>query len=159
MAPPDPILGTGAAFKKDTSSDKINLGVGAYRDEDGKPYVFKSVKKVEEALMKKNPNKEYLPIDGTPEFCSGARNLIFGKDSPAVQQKRVATCQSISGTGALSLGFSFLNQYLPRLIYISSPTWLNHKNIIDFCGLKWIEYPYYNAKTRGSDIPAMIKFL
>jgi aspartate/tyrosine/aromatic aminotransferase len=59
----------------------------------------------------------------------------------------------------LSLGFTFLSEYLPRLVYISDPTWLNHKNIIEHAGLKWVEYPYYNAKSRGSDIPAMIKFL
>lgn len=109
--------------------------------------------------MKKNPNKEYLPIEGTPQFGTGTRNLLFGKDSKVLQENRVATCQSISGTGALSLGFTFLSEHLPRLIYISDPTWLNHKNIIEHTTLKWVEYPYYNSKTRGSDIPAMIKFL
>lgn len=108
MAPPDPILGTAVAFKNDSSSDKINLGIGAYRDSDGKPYVFKAVKAAEEAIMKRNQNKEYLPIEGSAEFCQGARNLLFGKNSLAVSENRVATCQSLSGTGALSLGFQFL---------------------------------------------------
>lgn len=66
MAPPDPILGTAIAFKNDKSADKVNLGIGAYRDKDGKPYVFKIVKKVEEQILKSGANKEYLPIDGSP---------------------------------------------------------------------------------------------
>ena len=94
-----------------------------------------------------------------PEFCTGARNLILGKDSQAIKENRVATCQSLSGTGALYLGFDFLKNYLPRFVYIPNPTWLNHKNILNDCNMKWIEYPYYDAKTRGSNIPAMIKFL
>jgi aspartate aminotransferase len=71
----------------------------------------------------------------------------------------VATCQTLSGTGALSLGFDFLSEYLPRFVYISNPTWLNHKNIIEHVGLKWIEYPYYDEKTRGFNFEAMTKFL
>ncbi len=71
-----------------------------------------------------------MPIDGLPAFCKGARNILFGDDSPAIKDNRIATCQSISGTGSLSLGFTFLSEQLPRLIYISDPTWLNHKNII-----------------------------
>lgn len=69
------------------------------------------------------------------------------------------SCQAISGTGALYIGFEFLKTYLPRFVYIPNPTWLNHKNILDDCGLKYIEYPYYNPKTRGSNIPEMIQFL
>ena len=71
----------------------------------------------------------------------------------------MATCQSISGTGAVYLGFDFLRHYLPRPVYIPNPTWLNHKNIIDDCSLKWTEYPYYKAETKGSNIPAMVKYL
>lgn len=82
--------------------------------------------------------EEYLPIDGLASFCSGARNLILGDDSPAVKENRVATCQSLSGTGALYIGFEFLRLYLPRFVYIPSPTWLNHKNVIDDVHLKWI---------------------
>ena len=103
--------------------------------------------------------QEYLPIDGLAEFNTGARNLLFGADSVAIKEGRVATCQAISGTGALSLGFTFLSQYLPRWVYISDPTWLNHKNIIEHTGLKWVEYPYYDPKTKGFNFEAMIKFL
>ena len=71
----------------------------------------------------------------------------------------MATTQTLSGTGALYIGFDFLKHHLPRFVYIPDPTWLNHKNIIEDCGLKWIEYPYFNSKTLGSNIPGMIKFL
>ncbi len=100
-----------------------------------------------------------MPIDGLADFNTGARNLLFGADSPAIKEERIATCQSISGTGALSLGFTFLSQYLPRWIYISDPTWLNHKNIIEHTGLKWVEYPYYDPKTKGFNFEAMVKSL
>lgn len=103
--------------------------------------------------------QEYLPVDGLPGFITGARNLILGPDSEAIKSQRVATVQALSGTGALSLGFTFLSQYLPRWVYISNPTWLNHKNIIEHVNLKWIEHPYYNPKTRGFDFEAMIKYL
>jgi aspartate/tyrosine/aromatic aminotransferase len=84
MAPPDPILGTALAFQKDPSQDKINLGIGAYRDGDGKPYVFKAVEEAEEIIRKNKHNKEYLPIDGSAPFCEGARRLLLG-DCPAVK--------------------------------------------------------------------------
>lgn len=71
----------------------------------------------------------------------------------------MASTQSLSGTGALFLGFTFISQYLPRLIYISNPTWLNHKNVIDNCGLKWAEYPYFDAKTRGFNFNGMVSYL
>ena len=71
----------------------------------------------------------------------------------------MATCQSISGTGAVYIGFDFLRAYLPRNVYIPNPTWLNHKNILDDCRLNWSEYPYYKPETKGSNIPAMVKYL
>eukprot|EP00178_Gracilaria_changii_P020136 TRINITY_DN5849_c0_g1_i1.p2 TRINITY_DN5849_c0_g1~~TRINITY_DN5849_c0_g1_i1.p2 ORF type:complete len:104 (-),score=9.28 TRINITY_DN5849_c0_g1_i1:989-1300(-) len=78
MAPPDAILGTNVAFQKDTSDNKIHLGVGAYRDSNGKPYTFKIVQKIENSLHGKVQNHEYLLIDGLPDFVKGARNLVFG---------------------------------------------------------------------------------
>ena len=85
--------------------------------------------------------------------------MIIGPNNPAIQENRVVSSQSISGTGALYICFDFIKHYLPRDVYIPNPTWLNHKNIIEDCNLKWIEYPYYNPETKGSNIPAMLKFL
>ena len=106
-----------------------------------------------------NSIQEYLPTDGWGDFCTGARNIIFGEDSPAVKEGRIATLQSISGTGCLYIGFQFVTKFFKRLIYIPDPSWLNHYNIIEDCHLKWMEYPYYNPETKGSNIPAMLKFL
>lgn len=84
MAPPDPILGVTEAFKRDKSDKKINLGVGAYRDDNGKPYVLGSVRKAEALVEKENLDKEYAPISGLPEFNTASAKLVFGDDSPVI---------------------------------------------------------------------------
>lgn len=160
MAPPDPILGTAVAFKADTDANKINLGIGAYRDDGGNPYVFNVVRKVEQEILNdKKLDKEYLPIDGLASYITGTQKLLFGAENSILKEGRVASVQTISGTGSLRVGFEFLGSYLPRTVLISNPTWLNHKAIIEKSKLKWVEYPYYNDKTKGVDIEGMIKFL
>ena len=93
MGPPDAILGISEAFKKDTSPKKVNLGVGAYRNDQGKPHVLPSVIKAEEKLSNLNVDKEYLPISGLADFTSAAAKLAFGEKSPVITQKLV--CQQI----------------------------------------------------------------
>ncbi|XP_031472802.1 uncharacterized protein LOC116245309 [Nymphaea colorata] len=83
--------------------------------------------------------QEYLDMDGLPEFVSGARNLLFGADSQAVKQHRIASLQSISGTGALGIAFDFIAKYLPRVVYISSPTWAIHRTLIEKHHLKGLK--------------------
>ena len=160
MAPPDPILGTATAYKEDKDSNKVNLGIGAYRDNDGIPYVFKVVKKVEaEIIADKKLDKEYLPIEGLASFVTGSQKLIFGEDSPALKEGRVGSLQTLSGTGSLRIGFEFLAKYNPRTVYVSNPTWLNHKNILTKANLKFVDYTYYNPKTLSVDINGMIASL
>lgn len=89
MGPPDPILGVTEAFKKDTNPKKINLGVGAYRDDNGKPYVLPCVKEAEKKVASSNLDHEYLPIGGNANFCQAAAELAFGADSPIVKDKVV----------------------------------------------------------------------
>jgi aspartate/tyrosine/aromatic aminotransferase len=108
MAPPDAILGVTDAFKRDTNPNKINLGVGAYRDDNSKPYVLECVKIAEAALAKENLDKEYTQITGVPEFCAASAKLAFGENSPALLNGLNATAQTISGTGALKVGSEFL---------------------------------------------------
>ena len=128
MAPADPILGLTAGFKADKNPKKVNLGVGAYRDNNGKPYVFPIVRKVEAAIVADTTlDKEYLPIDGLQDFNKGARGVLFGWDSPLVSDPRVATIQTLSGTGALRVIADFLAKFKPGALYVSSPTWGNHK--------------------------------
>lgn len=158
QAPPDPILGVTEAFRKDDSADKLNLGVGAYRTEEGKPMVLRVVRKAEQHMLEKNLNKEYLPIQGLADFCNCTVELLLGNNSKAVQEKRVATVQSLSGTGSLRVGAAFIEKFLPgTTIYLSDPTWGNHKNIFADAGLEWKTYRYFDPKTIGLDFAGMME--
>ncbi|RPD63009.1 PLP-dependent transferase [Lentinus tigrinus ALCF2SS1-7] len=155
--PPDPILGVTEAFKADKDPRKINLGVGAYRDENGKPYVLNAVKQAEEILVKQNPDKEYLPITGLPEFTQAAAKLAYGSDSVPLNESRIAVTQSISGTGALRIGGAFLGRFYPhtRTIYLPVPSWGNHTPIFRDSGLEVKGYRYFDKKTVGLDFQGM----
>ncbi|DBA88905.1 hypothetical protein WJX79_000402 [Trebouxia sp. C0005] len=161
QAPPDAILGITEAFKADNDSKKLNLGVGAYRTEEGKPLVLKSVKKAEQKVVNDpNANKEYLGIAGNPDFCKLSAKLAFGADSKALQEGRAATVQSLSGTGSLRVGAEFLALHYPlKLIYIPSPTWANHNKIFPLAGIQIRNYRYYKPSTRGLDFEGMCEDL
>ncbi|KAI9609912.1 hypothetical protein H4Q26_006901 [Puccinia striiformis f. sp. tritici PST-130] len=126
--PPDPILGVTEAFKACTSPLKMNLGVGAYRDQDGKPFVLPSVRQAEAAIVAAKHDKEYLGITGFTEFTKHAALLAYGADSAPLKEGRIAITQSISGTGALRIGGAFLQRFYPhsKSIYLPTPTWGNH---------------------------------
>jgi aspartate aminotransferase len=159
LAPPDPILGTAIAFKNDTHPQKMNLGVGAYRTDEGTPLVFKSVREAERRIFEdQSINKEYLPIDGLDSFNKLSRELILGSDSPAVRENRVATVQALSGTGSLRIGAEFLKTHFNApCVYFSKPTWGNHLDIFRRAGFSDIrEYPYYKEQTRGLDFEGFI---
>jgi len=126
MAPPDPILSLTTGFKADKDPKKVNLGVGAYRDNNGKPYVFPIVKKVEQEIVNANLDKEYAPIEGVEDFIKGSKMVAFGWDHPDVTSGRVATCQCLSGTGGLRTLAEFLRKFRNAPIYLSKPTWSNH---------------------------------
>ncbi|XP_025831489.1 aspartate aminotransferase, mitochondrial [Agrilus planipennis] len=153
MGPPDAILGVTEAYKKDTNPKKINLGVGAYRDDEGKPYVLPSVRKAEEKLRSKNLDKEYAPISGPPEFCKNSILLALGEDSEHVKNGLNATVQGISGTGSLRIGAAFLNAFFPgpKVVYVPTPTWGNHIPLFKHSGLDVKYYKFYDAKTCGFD--------
>ncbi|KAI5054587.1 hypothetical protein GOP47_0030553 [Adiantum capillus-veneris] len=131
QAPEDPIIGVTTAFSKDPSPVKLNVGVGAYRCEEGKPYVPQVVREAELRLLNDlSRNKEYLPITGNPQFTGLSAKLIFGEDSPALNQKRVCTVQCLSGTGSIRVGAEFLaKHYAHKTVYIPIPTWGNHPTI------------------------------
>jgi len=153
MGPPDPILGVTEAFKRDTNPKKINLGVGAYRDDQGKPYVLPSVKLAEQKVLKKGMDKEYAPISGNGEFCKAAINLALGANNEWSANGLNATVQGISGTGSLRIGGAFLEKWLPgpKDIYLPSPTWGNHIPLFKHSGLNVKTYRYYDPKTCGFD--------
>jgi aspartate/tyrosine/aromatic aminotransferase len=160
MAPADPILSLTTNFKNDKDPRKVNLGVGAYRDNNGKPYVFPIVKKVEnEVVADTLLDKEYAPIDGLPEFNHGSRGVLFGWDHPDVTSGRVASAQSLSGTGALKILADYLYKFRIAPIYVSKPTWANHQQIFKAAGLEVRDYTYYDPKTKGLDINGLLKDL
>ncbi|KAJ7523369.1 hypothetical protein O6H91_18G049000 [Diphasiastrum complanatum] len=158
MAPPDPILGVSEAFKADSSPLKLNLGVGAYRTEELQPYVLDVVKKAEKLMLESGEFKEYLPIEGLAAFNKATAELLLGADNPVIKQGRIATVQGLSGTGSLRLGAAFIQRYLPGVkVLISSPTWGNHKNILNDSGVPWSEYRYFDPTTVGLDFSGMIE--
>ncbi|PKA61047.1 Aspartate aminotransferase, cytoplasmic [Apostasia shenzhenica] len=161
QAPEDPILGVTVAYNKDQSPVKVNLGVGAYRTEEGKPLVLNVVRKAEQLLVN-DPSrvKEYLPITGLADFNKLSAKLIFGADSPAIQENRVATVQCLSGTGSLRVGGEFLaRHYHERTIYIPQPTWGNHPKIFTLSGLSVKYYRYYDSETRGLNLQGLLEDL
>ncbi len=160
MAPADPILSLTTGFKNDKDPKKVNLGVGAYRDNNGKPFVFPIVKKVEREIVEDPTlDKEYAPIEGVADFIQGAKMVTFGWDHPDVNSGRVATCQALSGTGSLKILADFLAKFRKAPLYMSKPTWANHTQIFQAAGLEVRDYTYYNAKTKGLDLEGMIKDL
>lgn len=157
--PPDAILGITEAFKKDSHPKKINLGVGAYRDDKGKPYVLPSVKTAEQKVVEQNLDKEYAGITGVPAFTQAAAKLAYGSDSAPLKEGRIAISQSLSGTGALRIGGAFLERFYPgsKTIYIPTPSWANHKAVFSDSGLEVKQYRYYNKDTIGLDFEGMVE--
>ncbi|XP_077300802.1 glutamate oxaloacetate transaminase 2 [Arctopsyche grandis] len=159
MGPPDAILGVTEAYKKDTNSKKINLGVGAYRDDNGKPFILPSVLKAEHNIISKGLDHEYAPISGSAEFCKGSISLALGDNSEQVSSGLSCTVQAISGTGALRIGFAFLSAFhtIDRGVYLPTPSWGNHTPIIKHSGLVPKAYRYYDPKTCGFDMKGALE--
>jgi aspartate aminotransferase len=158
QAPPDPILGVSDAFRADTSPDRLNLGVGAYRTEEGAPWVLPVVREAETRLLASGVDKEYLPIDGLAAFNAATARLLLGDGSPALADGRVATIQGLSGTGSLRVGAAFLAKFRPpgTVVYCSDPTWGNHFNIFGDAGLATAKYRYFYPATVGLDFEGML---
>jgi len=158
----DPILGTTQLFNADTDPRKINLGVGAYRTEEGKPFVLQVIREAEEELLKElgtGNNKEYSTIDGPAELKKMTQKLVFGDDAAAVKEDRVASVQALSGTGALRVVSEFVKKHMAapmHEIWVSDPTWGNHNTIFAMAGLTVKIYPYYKKETKGFDFEGMM---
>lgn len=156
MAPRDPILGLNEAFAADMRTTKVNLGVGVYFDESGKIPLLDAVKQAEKARMDSLPTRGYQPIDGIPAYNQAVQNLLFGKESPLLASGRVITVQGLGGTGALKVGADYLHRLLPTSkVYISDPSWENHRALFEATGFPVETYPYYDAQTRGVNFDGM----
>ncbi|KAI8075794.1 aspartate aminotransferase [Gilbertella persicaria] len=159
QAPPDMIFNLTAQYKADKNPNKINIGVGAFRTDELKPYVLPVVKKAESILYNdESLDHEYQPIAGTTAFTNAAVKLILGQDSPAIQEKRYAGVQTISGTGANHTGALFLSKFYTKSkkCYISNPTWANHRAIFSLVGFEVEDYPYWNPDNRGLDYEGLL---
>ncbi|KAK6318264.1 aspartate aminotransferase, mitochondrial [Coregonus clupeaformis] len=153
MGPPDPILGVSEAYKRDTNPKKMNLGVGAYRDDQGKPYVLSCVRKAEAQIAAKKLDKEYLAIGGLGDFTKACAKLALGDDNEVIKSGRNITVQTISGTGSLRIGANFLSRFHTgaRDVYLPKPSWGNHTPIFRDAGMQLKAYTYYDPKTCGFD--------
>lgn len=164
LAPPDKILGISEAYQKDTNPKKINLGVGAYRDNSGKPIVFPSVKKAETVLLEAETNKEYTGITGSKPFQNAVKEFVFnnsGKDANGAKligENRIITAQTISGTGSLRVIADFLKRfYSSDKIIVPSPTWANHVAVFTDAGLQADFYAYYDKANNSLDFDNLKK--
>jgi aromatic-amino-acid transaminase len=156
LAPADPILGLTEAFVADKNPDKVNLGVGVYQDGKGKVPVLSVVREAERRWYDKEDSKAYLPIDGLLSYRQQVQNLLFGRESELVKSGRVVTAQALGGTGALKLGADFLKRFLPQSeLYISKPSWENHRALFESAGFTVKEYAYYKPEIHGLDFDAM----
>ncbi len=157
LAPKDPILGVNEAFAADNNPNKVNLGVGVYTDEEGRIPLLECVKRAERALAEKASPRGYLPIDGIAAYDRAAQALVFGADSEVVQQGRAITAQALGGTGALKIGADLLKRLTPESrVYISNPSWENHRALFEAAGFEVHDYTYYNPATRSLDFDGML---
>lgn len=157
-APLDPILGMSQRFQADEDPRKVNVSIGAYRTDEGKPLVLQCVKKAEARLLEDSSlNKEYLPQRGDVSYAQLCQKMLFGEDSALIAEGKVATVQTLSGTGALRLGAEFVKRYSPgTAVYISTPTWGTHNSIMDQAGVPYKPYRYWNAEGRNLDLDGML---
>ncbi|WP_211923259.1 amino acid aminotransferase [Duganella radicis] len=157
MAPRDPILGITEAFNADQNPQKINLGVGVYYDDNGKVPLLSCVQKAEEILIAAPAPRTYLPIEGLAAYDKAVQELVFGADSAVLQEKRAVTVQAIGGTGALKIGADFLKRFASDAeVYISDPSWENHRALFESAGFKVNNYAYFDAATHGVNFAGMI---
>ena len=160
LAPPDPILGLTEAFQADKNPQKVNLGVGVYQDGNGKVPVLKVVREAEKRWYEKEDSKSYLPIDGVPAYTAEVKRLLFGNDSAVVKEGRAVTAQALGGTGALKLGADFLKRWVPGAnLYISTPSWENHRAVFESAGFTVGEYTYYDAPKQSVDFEGLLASL
>lgn len=156
MAPRDPILGLTEAFIADARPHKVNLGVGVYYDDNGKVPLLAAVRAAEEARTNAALPRSYQPIEGPAAYNRAVQTLLFGDASAIVTEGRAVTVQAPGGTGALRIGADFLKRLLPEAkVYISDPSWENHRGLFEAAGFEVETYPYYDPTTRGVAFAAM----
>lgn len=157
LAPRDPILGLNEQYNADTRSSKVNLGVGVYYDDEGRIPLLKAVHKAEVARIEAAAARGYLPIEGLKNYNKGAQELLLGNESLLAKEGRTLTFQALGGTGALKIGADFLKQITPdSKVFISNPSWENHRALFERAGFTVENYAYYDAASHGLDFEGML---
>jgi aromatic-amino-acid transaminase len=156
----DPILSLNDDFQKDPRPHKINLSIGIYFDDAGRIPVLESVRQAEQRHVARGAAKPYLPIEGAANFRSAVQRLLFGAEHEAVVSGRVATIQSVGSSGGLKVGADFIARWFPgSAVWVSDPTWDNHRSMFEGAGIAVHSYPYYDAATGGLRFDAMLAAL
>ncbi|KAB0532660.1 MULTISPECIES: amino acid aminotransferase [Xanthomonas] len=157
QVPGDPILGLTEAYNADSRPNKVNLGVGIYYDENGRIPLLRAVHKIEQQLAQDAKPRGYLPIDGLAAYDKATQELLFGADSALVTSGRVATSQTVGGSGALRVGADLLKKLLPTAtIAISNPSWENHRAVFGAAGFEVVDYTYFDAAIHGLNFDGML---
>jgi aromatic-amino-acid transaminase len=153
----DPILSLNEAFQKDTRADKVNLSIGIYFDDAGRIPVLDCVRRAEAQMLEHNAAKPYLPIEGAAAMRSAVQALLFGAGHEALTHGRVATLQTVGSSGGLKVGADFIKRWLPgSAVWVSDPTWDNHRAMFEGAGVTVNTYPYYDPATGGLKFDAML---
>ncbi len=156
----DPILSLNDAFQKDPRKDKVNLSIGIYFDDAGRIPSLDAVSRAEAAMLAEARPKPYLPIEGSPAMRQAVQQLLFGADHEALASGRVVTLQTVGSSGGLKVAADFMHRWLPRsAVWVSDPTWDNHRAMFEGAGLAVHAYPYYDAATGGLKFDAMLQSL
>jgi len=156
----DPILGLNDAFQKDPRADKVNLSIGIYFDDAGRIPVLGCVHEAEAQMLAATGPKPYLPIEGSAAMRGAVQSLLFGAGHEVITGMRVATLQTIGSSGALKVGADFLKRWLPdSQVWVSDPTWDNHRAMFEGAGIGVYSYPYYDSATGGLKFDAMLAAL
>jgi aromatic-amino-acid transaminase len=156
----DPILSLNEAFGRDPRPHKVNLSIGIYFDDAGRIPVLGCVRDAEAQMLAESGPKPYLPIEGSAAARSAVQALLFGADHEAVTSRRIATLQTIGSSGGLKVGADFLKRWFPHAaVYVSDPTWDNHRAMFEGAGLPVHTYPYYDPATGGVKFDAMLEAL
>ncbi|HJV62303.1 MAG TPA: amino acid aminotransferase [Albitalea sp.] len=156
----DPILSLNEAYGNDPRPNKINLSIGIYFDDAGHIPVLGCVREAESQLLAEGAAKPYLPIEGAPACRRAVQELLFGHDHEAIRSNRIATLQTVGSSGGLKVGADFLKRWFPASeVWVSDPTWDNHRAMFEGAGFKVHSYPYYDAATGGLKFDAMLAAL
>lgn len=158
--PADPLLGLSMAYRADQNPNKVDLGVGIYKDDNGNTPIMAAVQQAQAQWAEQEPTKAYVPPAGFEGFNEGMLTLLLGEAASVLKDRRAISVQTPGGCGALRVAAEMLTRCQETVrIWVSTPTWANHKPLLGSAGLTLIEYPYYDYASHKIDFDAMLNAL